>query len=905
MATLTPGVLVKLLQNMNTDVKVAGEHRSVLLQVISIVPALAGADLWPNHGFYIKVSDSSHATYVSLAEEHDELILSDKLQLGQFIHVDRLEYGSPVPLLKGVRPLPGRHQCVGTPEDLVATVVPSGKNAFAVHPAPNASLEATEKNLSRSSSKRFDASAVDNLTVKSSERSSTGSDSIPTNNRHNDRAVVNGSNVLTRVSDRSNQGSMQAFATKLNERLSQNHLEKSRAKPGDAAAGNKKNEEVTPSSAIRQKARGVKSRGLPECSTSHVASRPSLTSRKSSLAPGSTLTEKLQSEKRISTERAPARRGVIRCPEERKVPYKEFPIRSSQSSKQDSLNARKVSRFGRPINELFIAEGNKKKSSVLTNASGLKVRELVSASSKSLRRSWEGLFGVKEAYESAAGKQRKGDCKYALRNIVPAPRRLSDSHVMPRKAQEKTNMLPKTGAAKIAEKAPGITLVKTVDSQSDRTLPTLNQAIINSKRWTDGSIPWDSLPASLAAMGKEAMQRRDAASAAAIEALQEASAAEGVIRSLSMFAELCSSSKPDLPQSTVEQFLNLHPVLLRALDVADAMSSTRNSDIQPTDSPEMSPDKEADIPELMADLLGKYRDLAEEKAKNATIWVTAALSTDLASFSLLSRLDVQFATRNGIKKDSPKGIVRHNQPVLVLDTSATLLTSCLPKDRKSTPSSKAMSTQASQQLSLNKVLGRPALSSVTQTGSERRRPNGSEVLATPTVKSTLPFSRRSVSIKSSSAKASFKGSSQDSPVKACVPIEWVKGGGLKDTAVLAKQLHADSQSWFLKFMEEALDSGFQGPTTTEAVKDGMQSKTLSQLDNDQLAVMLSQLKRVNDWLDQVGPGKGDSVESRFSETLAKLKRKIYEFLLQHVESAASALGNKSVVVFVQDTKPGK
>lgn len=121
MSNLVPGVLLKLLQHMNTDVKVGGEHRSSLLQVVSIVPALAGGELFPNQGFYLKVSDSSHATYVSLPDEHDDLILSDKIQLGQFVFVDRLEGASPVPILRGVRPVPGRHPCVGTPEDIVAT----------------------------------------------------------------------------------------------------------------------------------------------------------------------------------------------------------------------------------------------------------------------------------------------------------------------------------------------------------------------------------------------------------------------------------------------------------------------------------------------------------------------------------------------------------------------------------------------------------------------------------------------------------------------------------------------------------------------------------------------------------------------------------------------------------------
>ncbi|KAH0906109.1 hypothetical protein HID58_037936 [Brassica napus] len=100
---------------MNTDVKIAGEHMSSLLQVVSIVPALAGGELFPNQGFYLKVSDSSHATYVSLPDEHDDLILSDKLHLGQVIHVDRVESSSPLPILceRGMSPLGMESPTVG------------------------------------------------------------------------------------------------------------------------------------------------------------------------------------------------------------------------------------------------------------------------------------------------------------------------------------------------------------------------------------------------------------------------------------------------------------------------------------------------------------------------------------------------------------------------------------------------------------------------------------------------------------------------------------------------------------------------------------------------------------------------------------------------------------------------
>ncbi|KAI3512483.1 hypothetical protein L1887_19799 [Cichorium endivia] len=81
MASLTPGLLLKLLRTINSNIKVRGEHRSILLQVISIVPALNGSELWPNHGFFIKISDSSHSTYASLSKEDNELILNNKLQL--------------------------------------------------------------------------------------------------------------------------------------------------------------------------------------------------------------------------------------------------------------------------------------------------------------------------------------------------------------------------------------------------------------------------------------------------------------------------------------------------------------------------------------------------------------------------------------------------------------------------------------------------------------------------------------------------------------------------------------------------------------------------------------------------------------------------------------------------------
>uniref|UniRef100_A0A803PF88 Uncharacterized protein n=1 Tax=Cannabis sativa TaxID=3483 RepID=A0A803PF88_CANSA len=120
MAALAPGILLKLLNGMNTGTKPTSEHRNSLLQVTDIVPAdLDEKSLWPTQGFFIKVSDSSHSIYASLPSEQDDIVLSNKMQLGQFIYVDHLEPGSPVPIIKGAKPLPGRHPFMGTPEPLM------------------------------------------------------------------------------------------------------------------------------------------------------------------------------------------------------------------------------------------------------------------------------------------------------------------------------------------------------------------------------------------------------------------------------------------------------------------------------------------------------------------------------------------------------------------------------------------------------------------------------------------------------------------------------------------------------------------------------------------------------------------------------------------------------------------
>ncbi|CAM6076701.1 unnamed protein product, partial [Sphagnum tenellum] len=685
MATLTPGVLLKLLRHMNSDVKVTGEHRSALLQVISIVPALAGSELWPNQGFYLKVSDSSHATYVSLAEEHDDLILSDKLQLGHFIHVDRLEAASPVPLLRGVRPLAGRHQCVGNPEDLIAT-----------------------------------------------------------QKKNNEMHELVTENSIQNLSD--------AFgAQQLTGRLSRS---------SNSAAEEKKNDEQRSNS--RPRSRPVKSKVFPVCSSpktsiSKVSTPPpKLQSPASSLFPG---------RRTLPGDRVLLSGNVVACPpEDRKTLYKE--AASPRVMEVLPTSKRSVS-TGKEV------DSSKRRS---IGGGGCQSGEIITGTTKCLRKSWEGANGANDRKDRTTPKQAKEQVKAGVWSTVSCSRRLYD--FSSKESLDKGPSLLKTDPRKLS----GTTQKGPVSPPDFSPAHTGNKEMSLVSKLTDIGVPWGALPGILAPLGKKALQIRDAASVAAAEALQEASAAESVLRSLSMFAELCSCAKTEFPQQSVEQFLSLHQSVKHATAVAEVLASVRHN-----------LDTAAEVPKENS--IRKVQDVTD-KAHCAAGWVNAALLSGLAPFSLQSKeLQTQHSgSRVGLLKMSAKA------------TS------------KITPEMQAKEVQA--------PLGSP----------------------------------------------------------------WVKGKGMTETAELAKQLEAEAQRWFLEFMEGALDNGFQ--VATKGYEERA-DKVISQQENCHVAGILSQLKRVNDWLDQLSVVENAVLNTKLVDTKARLKKKIYDYLLQHVESAASALGNVS------------
>ena len=162
-------------------------------------------------------------------------------------------------------------------------------------------------------------------------------------------------------------------------------------------------------------------------------------------------------------------------------------------------------------------------------------------------------------------------------------------------------------------------------------------------------------------------------------------------------------------------------------------------------------------------------------------------------------------------------------------------------------------------------------------------PNQKTVLANEPIL-VLENSSKSTSTKTQ-AKPRQTVSSKITGQKPKVPpplppqVEWVRGDGLYEGVDLAEMLQMESQDWFLEFLERFLDAK-------------VDVSTLS--DNGQIANMLTQLKSVNDWLDGIATTKDEEENTHISpDTIERIRKKIYEYLLTHVESAAAALGSGS------------
>jgi hypothetical protein len=137
-----------------------------------------------------------------------------------------------------------------------------------------------------------------------------------------------------------------------------------------------------------------------------------------------------------------------------------------------------------------------------------------------------------------------------------------------------------------------------------------------------------------------------------------------------------------------------------------------------------------------------------------------------------------------------------------------------------------------------------------------------------------------------------KGKVRTSSVTAASepPPEWERGGGAEERGELVRRLGEESRGWFLSFVERFLDADVAAAAPW---------------DRDRAARMLPQLKRVNDWLSEIGkpaetpPPLSSDADGEAAvptangvpaETIERLRKKIYEYLLTNVDSAAAVLG---------------
>jgi len=97
---------------------------------------------------------------------------------------------------------------------------------------------------------------------------------------------------------------------------------------------------------------------------------------------------------------------------------------------------------------------------------------------------------------------------------------------------------------------------------------------------------------------------------------------------------------------------------------------------------------------------------------------------------------------------------------------------------------------------------------------------------------------------------------------------------MHETVELAKTLWCEMHMWFLNFVDEALDVGFHLFEDQNVASKGKHSSHIT--------VVLSQFKKISDWLDRVGK---IAEEERTKEKIECLKRKIYGFVISHMGSA--------------------
>ncbi|CAK9181166.1 unnamed protein product [Ilex paraguariensis] len=513
MASLKSGVLVKLLEDMNVEDKGSEEERkSVLLQIRSIIPVLEEGNFWPNRGFYLKVADLSHALYVSLPQEQNDMILSNQLQLGQFIYVKSLERAYPVPLLTGIRPVRGRHPCAGIPED----IVPVTNLVNLLEPSDMESI-------------------VEKGVISEKKIIENSSDS-----RKLFRGLSDSEALIKKVDrvDKRTQGRLRSSSA-------------SKARPDEHRIG------------LKTKRWDVEKRTL----------------------------------------------NVLGG----------FQTNRSSSFDNDS-------------------DSDDTKSSV-------------SSTSISKRRSWteSEILEVKEIFDSSVAKHEirplaRSRCRSAndsfliilYRQVSPVRNVRYDSSDDNLSSTRRRNTVSTRKLVRSSNKSK--IPVSKINGEGT-SCPVAISSSVNNRKGAETRILWDSLPSTLVKLGKEVTRQRDAALLAAVEALQEACAAERLLNCLSTYSEFPLAEGNDL-QPYVDKFFDLQDELAHTRLIMQSLTN-------------INPLRTSGIDSSCTGSVKEALKLAVERKKNASSWIKSAVAVDLSPcFTALKPMPITTDATNAPKKSS-------------------------------------------------------------------------------------------------------------------------------------------------------------------------------------------------------------------------------------------------------------
>ncbi|KAH7443265.1 hypothetical protein KP509_02G027600 [Ceratopteris richardii] len=788
MALLTPGILSKLLDNIGSDAKVAGSHRAAFLQVVGIVPALSGSDhLFPCHGFYIKVSDSLHSTYMSLEEQTAELILSNKLQVGQLIQVKRVDAGSPVPILRGVQTVPGKGSIIGQPQEMS---LPDSENF-------SHQLDAANQ-FASSKSNNADANNQDNSSNELlAER----------------RCSLAGADVRKKIekSAEKQTSSSPVFTSPFNK----------------TAIGRRSSERASwatlpfPEKEDSQTGRSGRTRVIPEFS-------PKTHSRSISASPA---------------RHQPVRSSLVF--EREGLPCET--AKDSPNARNSSQKAAISSAAEGPPKYRQLSPALKRASSVGKVGQRLSAEE-TKIGNNLLRRS--------------ASKGRSGDARSVSLVIDDKTSEKStdasddcSSRCAANKQVERAGSILKQ--AKNAKVGSGMCTLPCKDDRDPIKPSSTSSSVSSGGKNADlepkQDFTEDAFQSNLLALGKKAQRRQLIASIAASEALLEASSTQAILQCLSDFAELCTAATPESPGPTVEKFFSLYRVLSDAGNNARALAQSSVLKCSEKKTKE--------------NVLSEFCKVSHDKIKAASSWVDAALSSGLTAYPFGNKDQKTFKSpfRPGFDGRCCKN--KMNSFGLPSCVHSTKLSSCCTESPNLTNSVSSRGFMS------------PPICKAAEIDVDYKCNNLTSY--TSHLEASRIYDAKQLFSAANTHASCDDFTSFDK--KADVMLEWVEGSGFAEAVLLANQLQTEAELWFVRFIESSLDSGYKS-----VIKDASAIKRIRNVssrwpdENSQVSAVLSDLKKVNEWLDEMSSVKWAASNPELEATTTKLKQKLYDLLIQLV-----------------------